>query len=287
MLPIIYRKLLTTMHRNSMMHCMMMLNIPIMESERSCKLIRHVHHLQLRSSTDSSPRYEAIYESKRIADNLQCRLLANVRHYSKSKDKKKEKKGGRKIEINEQQLSEIFNYQGFKGQMENTISQMHDDFVKQLSVRSTSSAIDKLRVHVDGKEHELQQLAQISRKNPKTVVVNMIGFPQLIPDVLVAIEKSGMNLNPQQDGTTLFIPIPKVTKEHRENLAKNAKGLYLKCRDALKDLQNQTIKKVKNKKISEDEMYAVQGQITAVTDKYVNEANKILEAKQKELLDSA
>lgn len=219
---------------------------------------------------------------------LQCanNEVSMTRQYSKSKDKKKEKKP-HKIEINEQQLSEVFNYQGVKGQMENTIKHMHEDFVKQLSLRSASLAIEKLRVNVDGKEHELQQLAQISRKNPKTVVVNMIGFPQLIPDVLLAIDNSGMNLNPQQDGTTLFIPIPKVTKEHRENLSKNAKSLFIKCRDALKDLQNKTIKKVKNKKISEDEMYSIQNQITAMTDKYVGEATKILEAKQKELLDNA
>lgn len=220
----------------------------------------------------------------KLRENANLNYLS-IRYYSKSKDKKKDKKP-HKVAINEQQLSEIFNYQGLKGQMEKTISQLHDDFVKHISLRS-SSAIDKLRVNVDGKEHELRQLAQISHKNPKTVVVNLIAFPQLIPDVLLAIEKSGMNLNPQQDGTMLFIPISKVTKEHRENLAKNAKALYIKCRDTLKDLQNQTIKKVKNKKISEDEIYMVQNQITTMTNNYVNEANKMLEAKQKELLDSA
>lgn len=61
----------------------------------------------------------------------------------------------------------------------------------------------------DGKEHTLQELAQIVRKSPKTIVINMTVFPQAIPAVLKAIEKSGMNLNPQQDGTTLFVPIPR------------------------------------------------------------------------------
>lgn len=54
------------------------------------------------------------------------------------------------------------------------------------------------------------ELGQVIRKNPKTVIVNMIGFPQAIPSVLKAIADSGMNLNPQQDGTTLFIPVPKL-----------------------------------------------------------------------------
>lgn len=66
-----------------------------------------------------------------------------------------------------------------------------------------------LPINFDGTEHTLQELAQIVRKNPKTIVVTMSVFPQAIPSVLKAIDKSGMNLNPQQDGTTLYIPIPK------------------------------------------------------------------------------
>lgn len=61
----------------------------------------------------------------------------------------------------------------------------------------------------EGKEYQLQELAQIVRKNPKTIIINMAAFPQVIPAALQSIEKSGMNLNPQQDGTALFIPIPK------------------------------------------------------------------------------
>lgn len=66
-----------------------------------------------------------------------------------------------------------------------------------------------IRVNLDGKEHTLQELAQIVRKNPKTIVLNMSVFPQAIPAALKAIQKSGMNLNPQQDGTTVYIPVPK------------------------------------------------------------------------------
>lgn len=66
-----------------------------------------------------------------------------------------------------------------------------------------------IRVNLDGKDHTLQELAQIVRKNPKTIILNMSVFPQAIPVVLKALQKSGMNLNPQQDGTTIYIPVPK------------------------------------------------------------------------------
>lgn len=72
-----------------------------------------------------------------------------------------------------------------------------------------AGSIETIPVSLDGKEHTLQELAQIVRKNTKTIVINMALFPQAIPAALKAMEKSGMNLNPQQDGTTLYVPIPK------------------------------------------------------------------------------
>uniref|UniRef100_A0A1I8P6V6 Ribosome-recycling factor, mitochondrial n=1 Tax=Stomoxys calcitrans TaxID=35570 RepID=A0A1I8P6V6_STOCA len=213
-------------------------------------------------------------------------IATSQHYYAKTKDKKKEKgKKTTKIEINQSQLREIVNYDAINKQMQKAMQQMKDDFLLHLSLRSTTGAIDTLRITVDGKEHELQELAQISRKNPKTIVVNMIAFPQTIPDVLKALEKSGMNLNPQQDGTTLFIPIPKVTKEHREKLSKNAKNLFTKYRDTIKDIQNNSIKKLKKQTdISKDDMFSVQNQLTAVADQYIAEADKILQTKQKELI---
>ncbi|RZC34593.1 ribosome-recycling factor, mitochondrial, partial [Asbolus verrucosus] len=135
-----------------------------------------------------------------------------------------------------------------------------------------------------GKEHKLQELAQIVRKNPKTIVINMAVFPQAIPAALKAIQKSGMNLNPQQDGTTLFIPIPKITTEHRENLAKNAKSFFIKCRDAVRDVQTKQVKNLKKKdKISQDVARNAELQIISIADGFISQAEKILESKQKEL----
>lgn len=211
-----------------------------------------------------------------------------TRNYAKGKDKKKEKSGSKKpvkIEINEEQLKNIINIDSMNKQMQKSLDTMRDEFIKNLSLRSTTGSIEALKVKIDGKDHELQELAQITRKNPKTIIVNMIAFPQTIPTVLQAIQKSGMNLNPQQDGTTLFIPVPKLTKEHRENLAKSAKTLFIKCRDSIKDTQNTIIKKVKRQEdISIDENHQVQNQVTAIADKYIADAEKLLDAKQAELI---
>lgn len=232
---------------------------------------------------------QSIYQKPPTHLNAIC-CSASVRQYAKGKDKMKERsrdKGYKfaKIEFNDDQLREFFNLDGYTGQLEKCIDTMRNEFIKNLSLRSTTGSIETLKIKVDGKDHELQELAQIIRKNPKIIVINMVAFPQTIPVALQAIQKSGMNLNPQQDGTTIYIPVPKITKEHRENLSKNAKTLFFKCRDSIKDAQNGVVKKVKNQtELSTDESFSIQGQVVGIADKYIREAEDMLEVKQKELL---
>lgn len=207
------------------------------------------------------------------------------RNYAKNKDRGKDKKKAVKVEINPTQMSELVNVDKLKERCNEAIEKMKEDFAKNLSLRSTTGSIESLPVKFEGKDYELQELAQIVRKNPKTIVLNFASFPQVIPDALKAIASSGLNLNPQQDGTTLYVPVPKVTKEHREALAKNAKALYIKCRDMVKDIQNDCIKKVKKQNgVSEDLVFNVTKQITAMCEEFQSQAKNVYEAKHNELV---
>lgn len=76
-----------------------------------------------------------------------------------------------------------------------------------------------------------------------------------------------------------------MTKEHREQLAKNAKALLIKHKDNMKNLQNKQIKTIKDKnKIQQDLAYRVQEMVKAMFQKYCSEAEKFVEIKQKEVL---
>lgn len=213
-------------------------------------------------------------------------IYAPVRNYAKGKDRGKEKKGkGAKVEINPTVMSELVQVDKLQDRCQAAIEKMKEDFTKNLSIRSSTGSIESLAVRFEGKEYELQELAQIVRKNPKTMVINFASFPQAIPQALKAIQSSGLNLNPQQDGTTLFVPVPKVTKEHREALAKNAKALYIKCRDSIKDVQNDFIKKAKRQTgVSEDLVFNVTKQITAMSDEFQETAKNLYETKVAELV---
>lgn len=216
--------------------------------------------------------------------------LEIVRCYAKSKQKEKARSKGIKFatyKLPEDQLNAIVNLESYQNKMQKAIDLLQTEYIKQLSLRSTVGSIETVKVKVDSEEHELQDIAQIIRKNPKTIVINMVAFPQMIPAALQALQRSGLNVNPQQEGTTIYIPVPKVTKEHRVNLAKNAKTMFIKCRDNVKDVQNDFLRKIKNNStISSDDNFAAQGQLTEMANKFIEQAEKIFETKQNELLNN-
>jgi ribosome recycling factor len=119
---------------------------------------------------------------------------------------------------------------------------------------------NSLVVDMNGQKHSLNELAQINRKSPQLVVINMASTPEAIKPVLTALAESGMNLSPQQEGTVLYVPIPKVTREHREGLATNARTMCQKAKDELKAIHSSFaayVKRQKRAQVSEELIFNV------------------------------
>ncbi|KAI4500123.1 hypothetical protein M0802_004540 [Mischocyttarus mexicanus] len=217
--------------------------------------------------------------------------LENVRTFStsiilaKGKDRvKSTKKAAQKKNIDLREMEEIVNVEKLTLQLEKVMDRLKDNYIKNVSIRSAAGAIEELPVKIDGTQYLLQELVQISR-TPKLVTLNASAFPQYIPNIIQVLTKNQMNLNPQQDGTMIYIPIPKVTKEYRESLSKSAKAFYIKSRDDMKNIRTEYIKKVKSiDKLPNDVSLRVQEYIDVFTNQYIEKAGKILENKQKELM---
>ncbi|ODN04225.1 Multiple inositol polyphosphate phosphatase 1 [Orchesella cincta] len=129
------------------------------------------------------------------------------RYYAKGRDKPKSNKS--KVVINENEIGEVIDVDKFRKQLEKLVDEMKDDFTKQLSIRGAAGALESLQVEFDGETYPLQELAQVGRKNPQLAILNLVSLPDAIQPVLKAIQESGMNLSPQQEGTTIYVPLPK------------------------------------------------------------------------------
>jgi ribosome recycling factor len=124
-----------------------------------------------------------------------------------AKNKAKEKKKSKSVNLDLREVSEVYNVEKLKEQFQKSVENMKQEYVKNFALRSTSGSIELIPIKLEDKEYEIQELAQIVR-SPKTVILN-VNFPTAIPLIIKAIQNSGLNINPQQDGTTISLPIPK------------------------------------------------------------------------------
>jgi ribosome recycling factor len=100
--------------------------------------------------------------------------------------------------------------------------------------------------------------------------------------------KSDLGLTPSNDGTIIRITIPMLTEERRKDLAKDTKRFGEEAKVAIRNIRrdaNEDIKKQEKDQISEDESRRHQEDVQKLTDRFVAEVDKILAAKEKEIME--
>ncbi|XP_054249411.1 ribosome-recycling factor, mitochondrial [Indicator indicator] len=191
-----------------------------------------------------------------------------------------------KVNISAALVEDIINLEETNEDMQAVVEALKEDFSRNLSVRTSPGALDHITVVTEEGKFPLNQLGQISQKSPQLIIVNMASFPESTAAAMKAIRDSGMNLNPEADGTVIRVPVPKVTREHRESLAKLAKQSTNKSKEALRRVRSKSINQVKKfkSKVSEDTIWLLEKQIQQMADSTAAEMDKLLAAKTKELL---
>ncbi|KAK2871406.1 hypothetical protein Q8A67_023933 [Cirrhinus molitorella] len=209
-----------------------------------------------------------------------------VRHYATKKSKVKAKGQTAKVNINAALVEDIISLEEVKEDMAAVLTTLKEDFSRNLSIRTSPGALDHITVTTKDGKFPLNQLGQISMKSPQLLVVNMTGFPEATAAVTRALQDSSMGLNPEVEGTIIRVPVPKVTREHRENLVKLAKQFSNKAKDSLRKVRTNAVTRVKKSKegVSEDTIHLIEKQIQQMADGYVADIDKQLATKTKELL---
>ncbi|XP_053328730.1 ribosome-recycling factor, mitochondrial [Spea bombifrons] len=223
---------------------------------------------------------------------VQCHKNPHItflsRHLATKKSKTKSKAQSQtRININSSLVEDIINLEDVKQEMRNVVDNLKEDFNKNLSIRTSTGAFDHINVTTKDGKFPLNQLGQISLKSPQLFIINMAAFPESAAAAVNALRDSRMNLNPELDGTIIRVPVPQVTREHRENLCKLAKQLTNKAKDSLRRARSNAIVEVKKSKgeVSEDTIKLLEKQIQQIADDIAAEMDKQLAAKTKELLN--
>ncbi|XP_004613404.1 ribosome-recycling factor, mitochondrial isoform X1 [Sorex araneus] len=210
-----------------------------------------------------------------------------IRHFATKKAKAKGKgQPQTRVNLNAALVEDIISLEEVDGEMKSVMEALKDNFNKTVNIRTSPGSLDHITVVTADGKLALNQIGQISMKSPQLILVNMASFPECTAAAIKAIRESGMNLNPEVEGTLIRVPIPKVTREHREMLVKLAKQSTNKAKESLRRVRANAINKLKKSKdkVSEDTLRLIEKQISQMADDIVAELDRHLAVKTKELL---
>ena len=174
------------------------------------------------------------------------------------------------------------------GRMDKTIAALKDEFKALRTGRASASIFDRVRVDYYGTPTPLNQVSTISVPEARSIVIQPFD-KSLISEIEKAILKSELGLNPSNDGKVIRISIPPLTAERRKELVKQAKSIAENSRVAIRNIRrdgNDELKKQqKDGTITEDDLKTGETDLQKSTDKYIQDINKILEDKEKEIME--
>lgn len=172
--------------------------------------------------------------------------------------------------------------------MEKSVAALKDEFNAIRTGRASAALFDKIRVDYYGQPTPLNQVATISVPEARSVVIQPFD-KTLIGEIEKAIQKSELGLHPSNDGKIIRIAIPPLTAERRKELVKQAKAAAETSRVAIRNIRrdgNDDLKKQqKDSKLTEDELKTAEDALQKSTDKFIADINKILETKEKEIME--
>ncbi len=174
-----------------------------------------------------------------------------------------------------------------KAKMEKTIEGIKNEMNTIRTGRASASMFDKVRVDYYGQKSPLNQVAQISIPEARTVVISPFD-KNLIADIEKAILVADLGLNPSNDGKVIRISIPALTADRRKELVKQAKSMAENYKTTIRNIRrdgNDDLKKQqKAGEITEDQLKKDTDDLQKLTDKYIAEIQSVCDAKEKEIL---
>ncbi|WP_194299949.1 ribosome recycling factor [Acetobacter musti] len=170
--------------------------------------------------------------------------------------------------------------------MEGALESLRRDLAGLRSGRANAALLEPVRVEAYGGEVPLSQVATIAAPEARMLTVQ-VWDRSLAGVVEKAIRDSGLGLNPAGEGQTIRVPIPQLTEERRNELAKAAgryaEGAKIAVRGVRRDGMDQTKTLEKKNEIGQDEVKSWSDAIQKLTDQYVKKVEEILADKEREI----
>ena len=174
----------------------------------------------------------------------------------------------------------------FDEKMGKTMNNFAEEFGGIRAGRANPHVLDKLRVDYYGTPTAIQQVANVSVPEPRMIQIQP-WEASMVKEIEKAILTSDLGINPTNDGKTVRLLFPELTEERRKELAKDVKKKGENAKVAIRNIRrdaNDSFKKLAKEDVSEDEIKQLEDQAQKMTDKYIADVDRAVEAKTKEIL---
>jgi len=171
--------------------------------------------------------------------------------------------------------------------MDKAVAALRRDLATLRAGRATPAMLDRILVDYYGAPTPINQLATINTPDVRTLVIQPWD-KSVLGEIEKAIMKSELGLTPANDGSVIRLNIPPLTEERRNDLVKQTKKYGEEAKVAIRNIRrdaNDDIKKLEKGELSEDESRRHQEDIQKLTDRFIAEVDRIIAAKEKEILE--
>lgn len=172
--------------------------------------------------------------------------------------------------------------------MTKAVQVLKKDLLTLRAGRANPAVLDKVLVSYYGSEMPINQVANISTPDPRSLVVEPWD-KSILSDVEKSISKADLGFNPVNDGKVIRINIPPLTEERRAELIKVSKKMgeeaKIAIRNIRRDANDELKKKEKSGDVPEDVSRRGQEDIQKITDRSIQEVDQTIAAKEKEMME--
>lgn len=172
--------------------------------------------------------------------------------------------------------------------MDAAVEKVSEDFATIRTGRANPQILNKITVEYYGAPTPLQQLANFSVPEPRMLRVTPFDKSSM-DQIEKAIRDSGLGLNPASDGETIRCVFPELTEDRRREFIRMAKEYAENGKIAVRNIRRQardTMQKLEDEgEVGQDEHERYQKQLEELTSRHVAKIDKLLEAKEQDLLE--
>jgi ribosome recycling factor len=173
-------------------------------------------------------------------------------------------------------------------QMDDSLGALRKELSKLRTGRASTALLEHIVVEYYGATTPLNQLATLSAPEPRLLIIQPFDRSAM-GEIERAILKSDLGLTPNNDGKVIRIPIPQLTEERRRDLVKHVKRIAEEYRVSVRQHRRDAIERLKEtekkKEITADDSKHGQERVQKVTDDYIGRIEKIVKAKEEEVME--